>query len=422
MKRLIALTLGLSIWVTGTSRAGSWDSNFSSTFPTGWGNATAVTGWGTNVFIGTEWGMIYKWNASAGWTQVLASGTWIDGPIRFLSMNSGTLYFGGAFETGWNGLGDVTLNNVGRVNLSTGVFSPLGSGVIGTIYTMVTGPQSLYRHDFLYVGGILTSAGGISVNNVASYNGGWSNMRNGLTFADPTQTGKGVHSLCLWQDPSAPGTSYILAAGRFESANGVTLAGPNIARFSEDMSGNSSWTSVGLGLGVIVRDPNTCVITRAQGFDCFVRQAVAIGTPATAYLALSQEFTHINGNYQLVTCQPPDWDCVCGQAPTYYQFAKAGVSSGAPAFWDGSQGWYPNLSPEWGGAIWADGGTIYGIVSVYGGTDFYIGKYVPATASWTTVSSALPEETTAGNPRSHFMTRAGTSIYLAGGIPQRWIP
>ena len=112
--------------------------------------------------------------------------------------------------------------------------SPLGSGTNSfhvaalTVFDDGGGPA-------LYVGGIFTTAGGVSANNIAKWNGAtWSSLGSGTGGPSPH-----VYALTVLDDGSG---SALYAGGSFASAGGVTVNG--IAKWD-----GSSWSPLGSGVG-----------------------------------------------------------------------------------------------------------------------------------------------------------------------------
>jgi hypothetical protein len=129
------------------------------------------------------------------------------------------LYAGGGFTTA----GGVSANNIARWNGST--WSNLGSGVNGFVYALTeyddgSGPA-------LFAGGNFTTAGGVSANRIARWNGSsWSALGGGMNHE--------VYALAVFDDGSGPA---LFAGGNFTIAGGVR--GP-IARWN-----GSSWSALG---------------------------------------------------------------------------------------------------------------------------------------------------------------------------------
>jgi hypothetical protein len=102
-------------------------------------------------------------------------GTWsnlgsgVNGSITSIVVSGNEIYVGGYFTVA----GDINVNNIAKWNGS--VWSPLGSGVNGTVLSL-----ALLGGD-LYVGGQFTIAGGISANRIAKWDGvNWTALGDGL--------------------------------------------------------------------------------------------------------------------------------------------------------------------------------------------------------------------------------------------------
>jgi len=112
-------------------------------------------------------------------------------------------------------------------DLATGV----GPGdVVEGIGTYDNGETSL-----LIIGGVLTSAGGVAVNNIASWNGeAWSAMGSGVN-ASP-------RAMLTWDDGTGPA---LYVGGDFTTAGGIPAAG--IARWD-----GFAWSTLGSGMNATV--------------------------------------------------------------------------------------------------------------------------------------------------------------------------
>ena len=88
-------------------------------------------------------------------------------------------------------------------NTTTLTWSELGSGINGTVNCM-----SVINSN-LYVGGTFTSAGGISVSNIAMWNGSWNAIGSGTNGTIYSMTNYG-------------NTLYI--GGNFSLAGGITVS------------------------------------------------------------------------------------------------------------------------------------------------------------------------------------------------------
>ena len=127
---------------------------------------------------------------------------------------NGDLYVGGDFHH----IGGVSANFVAHWSASTNQWSALGSGVNSRVSALA------YSGNTLYVGGYFNQAGGVPVSAIASYDvttGTWSDMNGGMAHA---VTGPDVYALAM------DGSGNLIAAGQFDSAGGVTAQ--NIARWN----------------------------------------------------------------------------------------------------------------------------------------------------------------------------------------------
>ena len=134
----------------------------------------------------------------AGWDNV---GGGVNSFINVMAVApDGTLYVGGNFTTA----GGVTVNYVAKWNGSA--WSALGSGMNGAVSALVVAPDGT-----LYAGGAFTTAGGITVNYVAKWDGlMWAALGSGVNNS--------VYNLAVAPD----GTLY--AGGNFTSAGGNPLS------------------------------------------------------------------------------------------------------------------------------------------------------------------------------------------------------
>ncbi|MCA9118456.1 MAG: WD40 repeat domain-containing protein, partial [Planctomycetaceae bacterium] len=85
----------------------------------------------------------------------------------------GSLYAGGGFTTA----GEVTANYIARWDGSTSSWHPLGSGMNGWVLALAFGPD-----DSVYAGGDFYAAGGVWANNIARWDGTqWHDVGGGLS-------------------------------------------------------------------------------------------------------------------------------------------------------------------------------------------------------------------------------------------------
>jgi len=162
---------------------------------------------------------IARWNGSA-WS---ALGTGMSGgssnPVVFAltTLPSGDLIAGGSFTTA----GGVTVNRIARWNGSA--WSALGTGMNSDMYAVTTLPSG-----DLIAGGVFTTAGGVPVNRIARWNGSvWSALGSGMSNTVTALT--------------ALPSGDLIAGGFFTSAGGRTVNG--IAGWN-----GSAWSALGTGM------------------------------------------------------------------------------------------------------------------------------------------------------------------------------
>lgn len=97
-----------------------------------------------------------------------------------ISPDGSTLYAGGDF-TDQNGLAASALLRVAQYNVSTGLFSAMGSGFSQSGGSPVTNVLYLSKTGILYAGGLFTTSGSVTVNRIAQWNGSvWTALLTGL--------------------------------------------------------------------------------------------------------------------------------------------------------------------------------------------------------------------------------------------------
>jgi hypothetical protein len=158
----------------------------------------------------------------------------MDRPVRALAVfddgNGPALYAGGDFTiaggvaanhiakwdgASWSALGSGTSGGLGRVWALTGIDAGLGGGPV------------------LYAGGDFTTAGGVTVNSIARWDGtSWSALGTGM------DGDRVVHSLTVHGSGGEPA---LYAGGGFTTAGGVTVN--SIAKWD-----GTSWSALGTGM------------------------------------------------------------------------------------------------------------------------------------------------------------------------------
>ena len=141
---------------------------------------------------------------------------------------SGALYVGGSFTTA----GGVTVNNVAKYDPGTGAWSALGSGVTGTVNALAVDAAGN-----VYAGGNFTAAGSVTTGNIAKWSpsgsGTWSALSSGIS-------GGQVNALAI----DSAGSVYV--GGTFTTAGGVSAN--KIAKWTPSGSG-SGWSALRTGVG-----------------------------------------------------------------------------------------------------------------------------------------------------------------------------
>jgi hypothetical protein len=169
---------------------------------------------------------VAKWNGSA-WsalgTGMSGSHTGFGPSVAAIAFDTnGNVYAGGDFVTA----GGVTANNIAKWDGNT--WSALGSGTGGFGYFVSC--LAIDSSGDLYAGGSFTSAGGVAANSIAKWDGSaWSALGSG--------TDGNVYALAF----DRAGNLY--AGGAFSTAGGV--AATNIAKWN-----GSAWSALGPGIGL----------------------------------------------------------------------------------------------------------------------------------------------------------------------------
>jgi hypothetical protein len=210
----------------------------------GWVHALAVSG--SDLYAGgtftTAGGVsanrIAKWNGTT-WS---ALGAGVNDTVRALAVSGTDLYAGGDFTTA----GGVSVSCIAKWDGTT--WSALGSGMAYGSFTPRVYALAVIGSD-LYAGGEFKTAGGVTVNHIARWDGTeWFPLGPGMWTGDDLL---GVYALAV-------SGSDLYAGGYFSVAGGVTVR--NIAKWNGVM-----WSAFGTGI-------------RREGLICSVNALAANGS------------------------------------------------------------------------------------------------------------------------------------------------
>jgi len=192
----------------------------------------ALTGCDNHLYAGGSFSGIVKWDGS-NWSALVPG---VQYPGDFVKVNAlsvaGTeLYVGGDFSMA----GDIAARHIAKWN---GTWSALGSGIDGSPDAFPYVSAAASSGSELYIGGEFLTAGGITVNYVARWDGSnWSALGSGVTGGDDAYPA--VHALTV-------SGSDLYAGGIFTNAGGITAK--NIAKWD-----GNRWSALGSGLNNTVR-------------------------------------------------------------------------------------------------------------------------------------------------------------------------
>ncbi len=290
-----------------------------------------------------------QWDGT-NWSAWAADNNGMSSAIYALAPASDALYAGGLFYTA----GRTVASQVARWDGSN--WSALGAGIVGKVPIIGrVAALALNGSDF-YVGGAFTNAGGITISNLAKWNGtSWSAVGTGMNGG-------------VWAIASDGANVY--AGGAFTTVGGVS------ANYIAKWNG-STWSALGLGLNTTV----TAVAIGSDGIYAGGSFTTAGGTNANRiarwdgvnWLPLGSGTTNgVDGNVAAIA--------VSGS--TVYvggSFANAG---GLPA----------SMVAKWDGTSWSNLGTGIQGASVYAlavvGSRLYVGGQFTTAGGLSTTNVA----------------------------------
>jgi hypothetical protein len=201
---------------------------------------------GNEVFVGgrfTEAGgvranYVARFNTQTNTWSTLGTGSSngvSGGSVFALAVVGDEVVVGGVFTSA----GGVSANRVARFNTQTNTWSTLGTGSSNGVNNFVLSLAVV--GDEVVVGGVFTSAGGVSANRVARFNtqtNTWSTLGTGSS--------NGVNNFVL---SLAVVGDEVVVGGFFTSAGGVSAN--RVARFNTQ---TNTWSSLGTGSSNVVND------------------------------------------------------------------------------------------------------------------------------------------------------------------------
>jgi Kelch motif. len=220
--------------------SGTWDTQFG--LPNGASGivrAVAADGQG-NVYVGgsfivvggisTPVNNIARFNTQTNTWSSLGTGSsnGVNNDVDALAVVGNEVFVGGLFTSA----GGVSANGVARFNTQTNTWSSLGTGSSNGVGSRVSALAVVGNE--VYVGGLFTSAGGVSANNVARFNtqtNTWSSLGTGSS--------NGVLGSVYAR---AVVGNEVVVGGSFTSAGGVSAN--SVARFNTQ---TNTWSSLGTG-------------------------------------------------------------------------------------------------------------------------------------------------------------------------------
>ncbi|MEW6126674.1 MAG: C25 family cysteine peptidase [Acidobacteriota bacterium] len=331
-----------------------------------------------------------RWNGSS-WSAII-SGNGIGsnglGAVNAIAVNGTDVYVGGRFT----GVGGIPANGIAKWNGTT--WSAMGTGLVGIAGLGIANAIAVNGTD-VYVGGFFSTAGGVSANNIAKWNGtSWS------ALGSPTN---GVNNEVKAIAVNSSGEVYV--GGAFTAAGGASVN--RIARWS-----GTSWSALG---------------SPTNGVDSIVNAIAASGTD----IYVGGQFTTAGGGSAIRIAK---WN------GTSWSAMGSGIGNTVRAIAVNSADLYVGGDftggvARWNGTSWvALGSGVNGIVNAIGvnGADVYVGGFFTTAggsgashiarwdgANWTTLGSGM-----SGEVKAIKLTNSdafvGGSFLIAGIVPSTY--
>jgi len=368
------------------------------------GGAAALAVSGSDIYVGGSFSTvngvsanhIAKWTAGAGWTPLgsgMDAGFPGGGNVTSLLFSGGVLYAGGDFWTA----GGVTVNCVARWNGSA--WSALGSGLQGANGNYPGVSRLAMSGTTLYAVGYFAKPGGTVADGIAKWNGSsWSTLGSGLAGAPGNDP---------WVTAVAASGSIAYAAGGFSSAGAVAADG--LAKWN-----GSTWSALAPA-GAPAGSVSGAVTTMAvSGTNLYVG-----GEFGTAGSGLARCLTRWNG----ATWAPLGSGA---NSPRGLTLATSGTNLYAGMWFTPPGGLEGSYLARWSGSSWtALGGAfdsdIYAVA--VSGTDIYVGGgfYLipggvpnPGLAKWNGSSWSSVGGWVDGSAWA--LALSGTNLYVGGSF------
>lgn len=387
-------------WAIGGTNNASW-SGLSSVGYDGFIYALATTS--SSVFAGGEFdragpataGRIAEWNGN-NWAALAPPIPGLNRSVTALALAGGDLYVGGAFTAA----GTNQLNHVAKWTGSG--WTALGSGLNGIVRSMVVSGNDLY------VGGGFTTAGTNAANYIAKWtfgatdDSGWTPLGSGVCCGT-------VYALAVKDN-------YLYVGGDFTIVGNNSGSRNNIVKWAIGGTSNSSWSSLGSGVGsevyaLLIKDSDLYVGGRfvsaggVNGRNQIAKWTIG-GTNNSSWsgLGTGMNYTGLNSGVRAL-------------AITQGYLYAGGVFTNAG-------GTLAQYLAKWDGTMWSQvgGGVDYFVYSLAAvGPDLHVGGSfnnaggVPAKgiakwdgSSWSALGSGVISVSA--------MTASGTNLYVGGSF------